>query len=270
MAYNGPFPQTVPEGGTGAATLTGVLIGNGTSAVTGNTVTQYDVLIGGASNAISSVGPGSSGQVLQSAGNASNPAYSTATYPATTTINQLLYSSSANTVAGLATANNGVLTTGATGIPVVTALASNGQIIIGSGAGAPIAATISAGTGISVTNGANTITIAATGSEIVWTDEAVSFNAASGNSYFISANAVTATLPSTPSQGDVISFSVDAVTTNFTITGNTGQKIRIGTALSAAAGTAVNNARGDSVTLVYRSSGTTWIASSVIGTWVVT
>jgi hypothetical protein len=73
----------VPSGGTGATTLTGVLIGHGTSAVTGNAVTQYDVLIGGASNAISSIGPGTAGQVLQSSGNAANPAYSTATYPAT-------------------------------------------------------------------------------------------------------------------------------------------------------------------------------------------
>lgn len=45
--------------------------------------TQYDVLVGGASNTIVSIGPGSAGQVLQSGGNASNPVYSTATYPAT-------------------------------------------------------------------------------------------------------------------------------------------------------------------------------------------
>ena len=47
------------------------------------TITQYTVQVGGASNLLASVGPGSSGQVLQSAGNASNPAYSTATYPST-------------------------------------------------------------------------------------------------------------------------------------------------------------------------------------------
>ena len=39
--------MNVGHGGTGAATLTGVLIGNGTSAVTGNAITQYDVLVGG-------------------------------------------------------------------------------------------------------------------------------------------------------------------------------------------------------------------------------
>ncbi len=56
----------VGHGGTGAATLTGVLIGNGTSAVTGNAITQYDVLVGGASNAISSISPSTSGYVLTS------------------------------------------------------------------------------------------------------------------------------------------------------------------------------------------------------------
>jgi hypothetical protein len=73
----------VANGGTGAATLTGILIGHGTSAVTANTVTQFDVLVGGASNAITSIGPGTAGQVLQSGGAAANPVYSTATYPAT-------------------------------------------------------------------------------------------------------------------------------------------------------------------------------------------
>src|SRR5574338_740401 len=47
--------------------------------------TQYSVLVGGASNTIVSVGPGSAGQILQSSGAAANPAYSTATYPATAT-----------------------------------------------------------------------------------------------------------------------------------------------------------------------------------------
>lgn len=53
---------------------------------------------------------GSTGQLMQSAG-ASTPLWTTATYPSTTTINQLLYSSAANTVTGLATVAAGVLTT---------------------------------------------------------------------------------------------------------------------------------------------------------------
>ena len=69
----------VKNGGTGAITLTGVLIGNGTSAVTGNAVTQHDVLVGGASNAITSVAPSAtSGVPLISQGASSDPAFGTA------------------------------------------------------------------------------------------------------------------------------------------------------------------------------------------------
>lgn len=52
-------------------------------AIGSQTITQYDVLVGGATSTIGSVGPGSAGQILRSGGNAANPAYSTATYPAT-------------------------------------------------------------------------------------------------------------------------------------------------------------------------------------------
>jgi hypothetical protein len=148
-------------------------------------------------------------------------------------------------------------------------VASNGQLPIGSAGADPVLSTLTAGTGISITNGAGSITISATGSEMAWTDEAVSFNAAAGNGYFITAASVVATLPGSPSQGNVISFAVDT-TSSFEILANTGQVIRIGSAVSASAGNAVNNARGDSVTLVYRSSDTAWIATSVIGTWTIT
>jgi hypothetical protein len=63
-------------------------------------------------------GTATANQILQS-GSSSAPAWSTATYPATTTINQLLYSSAANVLSGLATANSGVLITSAGGIPSI-------------------------------------------------------------------------------------------------------------------------------------------------------
>ena len=67
---------TVPYGGTGAATLTGVLTGNGTSAVTASAVTQYAVLVGGASNTITSVPDVATGSVLVSGGVSANPSFS--------------------------------------------------------------------------------------------------------------------------------------------------------------------------------------------------
>jgi hypothetical protein len=69
----------VAGGGTGAVTLTGILIGNGTSAVTANAVTQHDVLVGGSSNAITSVAPSAtSGVPFISQGASLDPAFGTA------------------------------------------------------------------------------------------------------------------------------------------------------------------------------------------------
>lgn len=97
------FPITVPQGGTGRTTLT-----------------NHGVLVGAATTAITQLAAGSAGQVLQSGGASADPAYSTATYPLTTTINQILYSSSTNTVSGLSTAINSTLVTDGSGIPSIS------------------------------------------------------------------------------------------------------------------------------------------------------
>ena len=55
------------------------------------------IIYGGASGAATKLVAGSSGQILQSGG-AGAPAWTTATYPATTTANQVLYSTASNTV----------------------------------------------------------------------------------------------------------------------------------------------------------------------------
>lgn len=98
-----------------------------------------------------------------------------------------------------------------------------------------------------------------------WTDEGAPFTAAVNNGYFITAS-LTATMPASPSQGDVIKFSVD-VAAVLTIQANTGQVIRLGNVVSATAGTAVSTLRGDSIELVYRLSGSTWMAISSTGMW---
>lgn len=84
---------------------------------------------GGAGAAPFTIGAGSTGQLLQSTGGGSAPVYTTATYPATTTVNQLLYSSSTNVVAGLATGNSGVLITSAGGVPSISSTLPSGLAI---------------------------------------------------------------------------------------------------------------------------------------------
>lgn len=61
-------------------------------------------------------GTAKANQVLLSGASAA-PTWSTATYPATTTANQILYSSAANTITGIATSNNRVLVTSGSGVP---------------------------------------------------------------------------------------------------------------------------------------------------------
>jgi hypothetical protein len=102
--------------------------------------------------------PSANGRVFQSA-NAAIPVWSTSSYADTYAVSTILYASSSNTVTGLATTNRAALSTNSTGVPTWLAL-TDGQIVVGSSAGSPAAATITAGAGISVTNASNAITIA--------------------------------------------------------------------------------------------------------------
>ncbi len=65
-------------------------------------------------------GTATANQVLLS-GSSTTPAWSTATYPATTTINQILYSSSANVIAGISAAAGGVLVSNGSSVPSMLA-----------------------------------------------------------------------------------------------------------------------------------------------------
>ncbi len=291
--------------GSGSITTTGA--GNTvTTQLTG--LTNHAVLVGAGTTTITKVGPtATAGQVLQSAGAAADPAFSTATYPSTTTINQILYSSAANTVTGLATANRGVLTTGATGIPVITALATDGQLIIGSTAGVPAAATLTPGTGISIANGSNSISISVNGSVVGQTitgDSGGALSPTAGNWNILGGPGVTTTgsgstltinstvftdttattmavdngyfataagtynLPASAAQGELITIVCDTAGA-VVVDAPALNFIRVGSLITAAGGTATSTSIGDSLTLRYRLSSLTWEAVSVIGTWLI-
>jgi trimeric autotransporter adhesin len=247
-------------------TITGILTGNGT-AISGSTVTQHGVLVGGATNAVSSTSVGATGTILQGNSGA-DPTYSTATYPSTTTINQLLFSSAANTIGGLATANSAALVTTSAGVPVFSGTMTNGQIIIGSTGATPVAGTLTAGAGISITNTAGGIAVAATGAGFTWSDNSGTFTPVKENGYFITGTS-TANLPASPSEGDTIAFAIDTASL-LTIQANTGQTLRFADKLSASGGTAVNTLQGDTCELVFRSATSVWFCLSFEGGWNVT
>lgn len=76
MGYEGPHPILVSAGGLGVSTVTGVITNNGGTSVTGNTLTQYSTLSGGASSTINNIAPSATtGYGLCSNGATSQPTY---------------------------------------------------------------------------------------------------------------------------------------------------------------------------------------------------
>jgi len=91
---------------TGTANQVAVANGTTTPVIsligpyTPTTFTTSGILLGQGTSSITALSPtATTGQILQN-NNAANPSWSTATYPSTTTANQILFSSSANTVGG--------------------------------------------------------------------------------------------------------------------------------------------------------------------------
>ena len=97
--------------------------------------TVHGVLVGsGTANAVVALAAGTATQVLQSGGAGADPAYSTATYPATTAAEQVLISTAANTVtssANITSTTGGIVTTylqsGASAYLNVTLAAATGD-----------------------------------------------------------------------------------------------------------------------------------------------
>ena len=129
-AINSPLPTSLADGGTAAA----LTASNG--GIFYSTASTGEILAGTAT----------ANQILLS-GSSTAPAWSSATYPATITANQILYSSSSNVIGGITTANNGILITSSGGVPSISStlpsavqgnITSLGTIISGTWNATPI------------------------------------------------------------------------------------------------------------------------------------
>jgi hypothetical protein len=182
---------------TQVANLNAATAGSATTATTatnvaGGAIGQLHYQTGSGTTGFVAVG--TAGQLLQSAGSAI-PVYTTATYPATAgTVGKilrsdgtnllsststfadtyaasvLLYSNGANTVTGLATANNGVLVTSGSGVPSISTTLPAGLTIpgfVGSTSAAITAAGTTQGTGTALTSDFNIVTTTASGTGVV-------------------------------------------------------------------------------------------------------
>ena len=125
---------TLADGGTNAsltASNGGIVYSTASAmAILAGTATAGQMLQSGASTAptwSTATFPStatSTGTILRA--NGTNWVATTATYPTTTTVNQILYSSAADTIGGITTANNQVLVTNGSGVPAFSGTLPSG------------------------------------------------------------------------------------------------------------------------------------------------
>jgi hypothetical protein len=179
------FPATVGATGT-------IIISNGTDWV--SSTPAYPNLAGTAGKLVISNGtnfvistptyPNASvtaGKVIISDG--TNYVASTVTWPTTTTINQILYSSSANTVSGISTANNGTLVTSNTGVPSILAGPGTSGNILQSNSGAAPSWSVPTYPSVSGTSGQ---LLASNGTNVIYSTASFPVTASASGSVIIS------------------------------------------------------------------------------------
>lgn len=148
---------------------------------------------------------------------------------------------------------------------------SNGQILIGGGTKPVWANITSTDSSVTITNGANSIDLSASGgSSFTWNIQTgASVNMVVNNGYIANRSGATlaALLPATAAVGDVVRVTGIDNATGWRITQNAGQIIYLGTSSTTTGTTGYleSTAIRDSVDLVCVVANTTWNVLSVVG-----
>lgn len=126
---------------------------------------------------------------------------------------------------GLDTLTSGAILVGQGTSDVALISLDDGELLIGSTGNDPVAATLTAGSGISITNGAGSITIASTGAN-PWVEVTGTSQSMAVNTSYIANNAalVTLTLPATAAVGDTVKV-VGKGAGLYRIAQNSGQQV---------------------------------------------
>lgn len=205
------------------------------------------------------------------------------------TTNKILYicTSSGSTVTAIWTfvgAMNIPATNGGTGVQSPTAHSlpvaqgssafsflgplSNGQLLIGSTGSNPVAATLTAGTNITISNSAGGITINAPGGPgFMWNHITASSATLASNNGYVPDNAglVTLTLPATFAFGDIIEI-VGRGAGGWSIVFNTSQYIVVGSSTATTTtGSVSSTNHADSLRMVCTIANSEWTVESFIG-----
>lgn len=152
----------------------------------------------------------------------------------------------------------------------ITSLAlTNGQLAIGNTGNDPSAATLTAGTGVTIANASGSITINAVGGSLTWTVVTGTTQAAAVNNGYIANNAglVTVTLPAVSAVGDMVAVTGINNATGWKIAQNAGNQIFFGSAstTSGTGGSLASTATRDTVYLVCMVVNGAWNVVGSIG-----
>lgn len=152
--------------------------------------------------------------------------------------------------------------------PVASAALTNGQLFIGDTGNPPVASTLTAGTGINITNGAGSITIAATATGTTWNDTTGTSATLAAMNAYVSDNAglVTYTLPATANFGDEY-IIVGQGAGGWKLAQNAGQSIAFGTGntTTGVTGYLASTNNTDSITLVCTIANTNFTVFGSVG-----
>lgn len=165
-----------------------------------------------------------------------------------------------------------ILGSGASDV-TVTAQPASGELLIGSVGVDPVLATLTAGSGIGIVEGAGTITISSTIAGLTWVEETTTSRTASVGEGVITNNAalVTVTLPTTAAVGDILAV-VGKGAGGWRIAQNASELIHFGTSTTTTGATgrldSVNT--NDAVEMVCIVADTEWLVRSSVGNITVT
>lgn len=254
-----------PDSGTDPVVPNGAglvnIIGDGSTTTVGslNTLTiqltgltANNVLIGAGTTTITKVAPSATtGVALVSQGAAVDPAFDTVVVAGGGTGDTSL-------------TDHGVLLGSGTSPVTVTAVGTDGQVLIGATAADPAFATITSTDGsINFTTGANSLDIeVAGGVATVWENITANQTLEVGHGYFVTSGALDLLLPATSVLGDSIVVVLRGGT-SWTVTQDAGQQIFLGNAstTAGAGGSLASTADGDSIKMVCQTDDLTWVCT---------
>lgn len=265
-----------------------------------NGTTDHAVQIGNATGSLTSLGIGTTGQVLTGV-TASDPVWAAPaassisitgdsggalvgaafTFTGASTGLTFAGSGSTETLGGILVVSNGgtgvasladhgVMLGSGTGTVTVTSVGTDGQVLVGATGADPAFATLtSTGGTITFTPGANTLNLEAAGSSFTWNEETGTSATMAVNNGYVSNNAglVTFTLPDTAAFGSVVRV-VGKGAGGWKIAQNAGESIVWDEAASTTVGVTgflASTDDFDSVELLCTTADTTWVVLSSKG-----